>query len=241
MQSEAAEPRQKRPGSMIVAALALIQWWCVVAVVLLTALLVSESPLFGYRGTIYRMTGIIFTVLLALACYCIVRAIRRWRGLGAWQRVYALVTAAASSVLLAAFIAQIAGDPLYAPRYLWALWRIEMLGGNVMVDEFRTHDVWVSLEGSHVGNAELAHLEAVPRLRSLTLTDTNVTDAGLAHLRGLTQLQALSLAFSEVTDAGLEHLKELTNLKRLELPGTKVTDAGVNHLQEALPNCEIVK
>ena len=57
------------------------------------------------------------------------------------------------------------------------------------------------------------------------------TNAGLKHIEGLPQIETLSLSDTEVTDAGLEHLKRLTRLKELDLNRTQVTDAGLERLK----------
>jgi hypothetical protein len=89
----------------------------------------------------------------------------------------------------------------------------------------------LSLQGSPVGDAALAHLGGLTRLRILGLESTNVTDAGFAHLKGLVSLQHLGLSYTGVTDAGLVHLKGLTGLYGLGLSNTEVTDAGLVHLR----------
>src|SRR5487761_968812 len=65
----------------------------------------------------------------------------------------------------------------------------------------------VYLGGASVGDADLAHLEKLPRLRTLVLTSSPITDAGLAHLRGLSNLETLDLRFTTVTDAGVADLR----------------------------------
>lgn len=88
-------------------------------------------------------------------------------------------------------------------------------------------------------DAEVAHLESLPKLRELFLGSAAITDAGLKHLAGLTQLQKLGIGYTRVSDAGLEHLVALTHLDWLGMEGTGVTDEGVTKLQQALPNCKI--
>ena len=82
------------------------------------------------------------------------------------------------------------------------------------------------------GDADLACLEALPKLDTLDLSGTNVSDAGLASLEGLTQLDFLNLDQTKITDAGLEHLKGLSNLQELSLGNTRVTDAGLAYLEK---------
>ena len=89
----------------------------------------------------------------------------------------------------------------------------------------------VSLSGTQVTDAGLAHLQGLTRLRWLDLSGTRVTDVGLAQLHGLTGLQELNLDSTQITDAGLAHLQGLMGLRWLDLSGTQVTDVGMSHLQ----------
>jgi hypothetical protein len=129
-------------------------------------------------------------------------------------------------------------------------------------DDFFSSVVQVQIEGAHITDDWLVHLEPLvglervhlkcPRmtdaglvhlqrlaLRELSLDGSRVTDAGLAQLPGQTGLEYLNLDGTAVTDAGLVHLKTLSRLGYLNLGGTRVTDAGVAELQQALPNCRI--
>jgi hypothetical protein len=232
-------------------------------------ILVAAAALWWYtvlasiRPTTMFVNASIFLPLAALVCFCFVRAIVGWKRFGTWRRVYAVVTVAASSSLLVAFVANLAGEPGFASRYFWAVWKIERLGGRIQIDEVRTQDAFVSLDGPQVTDADLAYVVAIAPVRSLRLMDTQVTDAGLQQLQGLThlcflrlefanvtdagvehlaqlkELQSLNLANTKVTDAGVERLKGLTKLQSLDLRDTNVTDAGVKRLQRALPKCEI--
>ena len=71
--------------------------------------------------------------------------------------------------------------------------------------------------GIGLGKALLGHLArlaAFPRLRKLSVFDTQVGDAGLEHLRGLPRLETLLLGKSRVTAAGRERLSAaLPNLR----------------------------
>ncbi|MGA2031646.1 MAG: leucine-rich repeat domain-containing protein [Thermoguttaceae bacterium] len=84
-------------------------------------------------------------------------------------------------------------------------------------------------------DAEMAHVEALPRLKVLRLYDAAITDAGMEHLKVLTQLKELSLGRTKITDAGLENIKGLKQLERLSLSGNKmITGTGLEDL-EGLP------
>ena len=89
----------------------------------------------------------------------------------------------------------------------------------------------VSLTGTKVTDAELAHLGALTGLQKIRLYDTRLTDAGLVHLKCLTKLKKLELSHNQVTDVGVAHLREMIGLQRLGLSGTQVTDAGLAQLQ----------
>ena len=102
---------------------------------------------------------------------------------------------------------------------------------NLLGNEFFSDVLVVSLNWTWVTDADLEHLEALPRLQQLDLDSTAVGDAGLEHLEGLTQLQHLGLYRTKVSDAGLKHLQGLRQLRYLDLGGlTKVTDAGLAQL-----------
>jgi hypothetical protein len=91
--------------------------------------------------------------------------------------------------------------------------------------------VALSLLGTRVRDADLAHLHALPELRDLSLAETNISDEGLAHLRGLTYLQKLDLRGTRITDKGLAYLRGLGELRDLDLFRTQVTDQGLQHLK----------
>ncbi len=77
----------------------------------------------------------------------------------------------------------------------------------------------LNLDGAKITDAGLKHLERLPSLRVLTLSDTQVSDAGLEHLKCLADLRLLDLRGTDVTDAGLQHLRGLPELSTLRLTG----------------------
>ncbi len=89
---------------------------------------------------------------------------------------------------------------------------------------------WLNLYRTKVGDAGLAHLSRLGRLKLLPIGETAVTDVGLVHVARMTQLEYLGLRGNRVTDAGLEHVSKLKRLKGLHLGGTAVTDAGIARL-----------
>ncbi len=102
---------------------------------------------------------------------------------------------------------------------------------ELLVEDVFTSVTEVDFANSEIGDAGLEHLEGLPQLQVLYLTDTKVSDAGMEHLKQLPQLQVLGLGGTKVTDAGLKHLKEVAQLGWLDLRSTKVSDAGLVHLK----------
>lgn len=101
----------------------------------------------------------------------------------------------------------------------------------------------VRLDGTKTNDEDLLrlrpHLESLPGLQGLLLTNTQVTDKGLAYLESLPRLRFLRLDETQVTDKGLAHLAGLRHLEELYLHKTSVTPEGVANLQRKLPNCKI--
>lgn len=89
----------------------------------------------------------------------------------------------------------------------------------------------------------LAHLRHLRSLNNLTINNykvrdaDNITDADLAHLENLTRLESLSLTGLTISDAGLASLLGLENLRQLSLNDVALTEIGLVHL-EALPALE---
>ncbi len=125
-----------------------------------------------------------------------------------------------------------------AKRQKEAVEAIEELGGWVFVDS-KSRALVVTLEGSQIADAELAHLEDLTQVKNLHLNGTQITDAGLEHLKCMKELEFLEFNDSQITDTGLERLKVLRKLVILELNDTQVTDEGIEKLRQALPDCSI--
>jgi hypothetical protein len=97
-------------------------------------------------------------------------------------------------------------------------------------------EIWeLHLGYTQVGDEGLAHLTAMPSLRTLDLTKTGTTDAGLVHVAKLTHLRRLILARTQVQGPGLPQLRSLADLMELDLEGTPVNDDGLFQLP-ALPH-----
>jgi hypothetical protein len=98
---------------------------------------------------------------------------------------------------------------------------------------------WVRLDGRHIGDADLAMLEALPAVEYLSLGDAQVTGPGLRHVGGLRQLKDLYLGGAVPKDQDLQWLEPLRQLRHLSLVNTDVTDAGLKHI-EKLPQLELL-
>jgi formylglycine-generating enzyme required for sulfatase activity/Leucine-rich repeat (LRR) protein len=127
-----------------------------------------------------------------------------------------------------------------------------------------THLVDLSLAGTQISDAGLAHLHDLKALKRLVLSRCQISGPGLAHLKklpnlaelhlgssllttpdlqvvsDLKKLERLNLAGSSISDEGLKHLHGLTNLQELDLRQTKVTAAAKATLQKVLPKCRIL-
>ena len=75
-----------------------------------------------------------------------------------------------------------------------------------------------------LGNASLLAVGELTNLSKLTLSGSSMTDAGLAHLNGLVGLESLSLQGPRFTGAGLQPLTGLTKLTSLSLRGAKASN-----------------
>jgi hypothetical protein len=89
-----------------------------------------------------------------------------------------------------------------------------------------------------VSNAELKLLEALPVLKSLSVT--GITNDDLAYLSTLKRLEQLSIQNSPITDADLKLFMGRLNLRRVYLSNTKVTSAGTARLKEGLPYAFVI-
>ena len=110
------------------------------------------------------------------------------------------------------------------------LTELRRLGATIQIDDVRTGDIWVYLDGPNVTDEAMVNFDGLDKLRSLRMTETRVTDRGLAYLSRLASLRELVLLDAHITDAGLANLRALTNLERLCLAGAEVTDSGLAHI-----------
>ena len=95
-------------------------------------------------------------------------------------------------------------------------------------------------EGSDVSSEGLRHLQHVPSLKHLVLASGRIGDEGLVYVGMLKELEELDIQNQPlITDDGIDRLAALKGLRRLTISDTLVTDQGVAKLQVALPMCEI--
>lgn len=90
----------------------------------------------------------------------------------------------------------------------------------------------VDLRQSHVADADLARLTALPSVVSLALGSDRYTDAALEHVSALADLTTLDLAGTRITDEGIAHIVGLPKLRRLYLSKTRITDAALPSLKQ---------
>jgi hypothetical protein len=96
----------------------------------------------------------------------------------------------------------------------------------------------LNLVGSHVTDAGLAVIKALPNLEVLDLGD-NITDGGLEHLSGHPRLESLDLFGTQITDAGLQRLHELPRLQSIRFDERRISTKAVEKLKSAVPNLKI--
>ena len=115
------------------------------------------------------------------------------------------------------------GGLLPSPRPPGPAWLRSFLGDDfladvVSIDYGEVYAAFARIADDQlwqVTEAELAQLERLTKLQSLSLNGGQVTDAGLAHIAGLTRLRHLYLNNTQVTVAGLAHIGRLTQLRYL--------------------------
>jgi hypothetical protein len=127
--------------------------------------------------------------------------------------------------------------------------------------------VKVSINWSETVTAKgLAHLSAMPTLRSLYLDDMSavgedgltelkrcksleevqlvcfngLTDKGVGHLVDVPKLQKLTIHNgAKLSEASIEHFKKMTSLRHLELNYTGLTPKVIERLRKELPDVKV--
>lgn len=85
----------------------------------------------------------------------------------------------------------------------------------------------LSLEGCWLDDNFGVMLDQATGLELLELTGCPITDAGLSKIAKISRLKALDLRGTLITDHGLTALTSLSQLERLDVRGTKVTQQGI--------------
>jgi len=92
----------------------------------------------------------------------------------------------------------------------------------------------LDLQCTTVGDAGLAHLTGLEKLKKLNLIKVpvthEITDAGMVYLKNLKSLEELDLPYEAISDTGLGQLAELSSLKRIKVVGRGITDKGLASL-----------
>lgn len=89
---------------------------------------------------------------------------------------------------------------------------------------------YVSLADTDISDDVLCELSRRPELREISLDRTRVGGPGLRSLSELKSLKAVYLGGTNVADEGLQWLASLQELEALGLDGTQVTDEGLRWL-----------
>jgi Leucine-rich repeat (LRR) protein len=93
------------------------------------------------------------------------------------------------------------------------------------------HVVAVDLDNAAGGDADLAQIKRLPRVRTIDCTEVRgVTDAGMAMLEGHPSLRGLKLERSMVTDAGMPALQKIPNFEDLDIRRLGITLAGYKEI-----------
>jgi hypothetical protein len=93
---------------------------------------------------------------------------------------------------------------------------------------------------SVVDDDTLRRFAVRPDVGQVSVRGTRITNAGLAHLKALESLEDLDLAETAVDDTGLVELQGFKSLRRLNVDGSRVTEAGIKQLQAVLPDLEVI-
>ncbi len=112
-------------------------------------------------------------------------------------------------------------------------------GDLAMLEGLESTMVWLSVAGTDVTDAGLAHLSGMLALRTLHLERTGVGDAGVRRIASLPALQMLNLHSTGVTDAGLESLVDAPALERVYVWNTGVTPGGVELFEFLRPEVAV--
>jgi len=91
--------------------------------------------------------------------------------------------------------------------------------------------VAVDLDSAAGGDADLAQIKRLPRVRTVDCTEVRgVTDAGMANLEGHPNWRGWKLERTMVTDAGMPSLQKIPNFEDLDIRRLGITLAGYKEI-----------
>jgi serine/threonine protein kinase len=96
------------------------------------------------------------------------------------------------------------------------------------------------LTGPRTDDDTLAPFAKCQCLQAVSLSGTNVTAAGLAHLAGNKNLATLNLSGTKVDDGAAAVLVQFPKLVDLAISETQMTEKGAKDIARALPACRVV-
>lgn len=129
-----------------------------------------------------------------------------------------------------------------------ALLRVSAFGREASIDDqaisaiaaAKDHIAELVLARTHVTDACMVQVAAMPRLVHLDLRGTKIGDAGASHLVGARELRSINLVGSEVGDRGLASLSACAKLQDVYVWQTKATATAVVALQQSVPSARVV-
>lgn len=124
-------------------------------------------------------------------------------------------------------LAHVAGEALQYLMISGSLVRIDALA---CLPSTHPSLVQLTLGACPLVEAELTHLQRMPRLRRIELGNTSITDEGVRLLARVSALRELDLCGAAISDVACVDLGRMTTLEALSLDRTAITDAGLRHL-----------
>jgi hypothetical protein len=98
----------------------------------------------------------------------------------------------------------------------------------------RDQIVELDVRRSHIGDADLAKIGQLSRVKRLHLEGNDISDAGIPALAAFKGIEYLNLyGNSRVTDESVDRLAAMNSLKRIYLSATGITPEGLKRLRAA--------
>jgi Leucine-rich repeat (LRR) protein len=98
----------------------------------------------------------------------------------------------------------------------------------------------IAVGRTRITDAGLKHLESMPNLMELNLSQLRITNAGAETLSHFPSLKILNLSQTDINDQGLSSLGRIPSLQQLDVKGCDITDKAVSAFREQKPNCRIL-